>query len=135
MKQLLAIYDNLNSEFSIKTGRLYNNIFDLSEVLEKSKSESKYESKYESVLNLEILIDTLEYNNKYWGGLSYRLQDAVVVLAGINISGGLSIGYSYDLPTTRIITVSSGSHEVLVMYSFEYMFGKRTSRYKSIRIL
>ena len=77
----------------------------------------------------------LEYNNKYWGGLSYRLQDAVVVLAGINISGGLSIGYSYDLPTSRIITVSSGSHEILVMYSFEYMFGKRTSKYKSIRIL
>ena len=77
----------------------------------------------------------VEYNNKYWGGLSYRLQDAVVVLAGINISGGLSIGYSYDLPTTKIITASWGSHEILVMYSFEYMFGKRTSRYKSIRIL
>ena len=77
----------------------------------------------------------LEYNNKYWGGLSYRLQDAVVVLAGINISGGLSVGYSYDLPTSKIISVSSGSHEILVMYSFEYMFGKRTSRYKSIRIL
>jgi type IX secretion system PorP/SprF family membrane protein len=77
----------------------------------------------------------LEYNNKYWGGLSYRLQDAVVILAGINISGGLSIGYSYDLPTSQIITVSSGSHEIIVMYSFEYMFGKRNSKYKSIRIL
>jgi len=77
----------------------------------------------------------LEYDNKYWGGLSYRLQDAVIFLAGINISGGLSIGYSYDLPTSQIITVSSGSHEILVMYSFEYLFGKRNSRYKSIRIL
>jgi len=77
----------------------------------------------------------LEYDSKYWGGLSYRIQDAVVVLAGINISGGLSIGYSYDLPTSKIITVSSGSHEILVMYSFEYLFGKRNSKYKSIRIL
>jgi len=77
----------------------------------------------------------LEYDNKYWGGLSYRLQDAVVVLAGINIAGGLSIGYSYDLPTSQIITVSSGSHEILLVYSFEYIFGKRTSKYKSIRIL
>jgi type IX secretion system PorP/SprF family membrane protein len=77
----------------------------------------------------------VEYNNKYWGGLSYRIQDAVVILAGINISGGLSIGYSYDLPTTQILSVSSGSHEILVMYSFEYMFGKRKSKYKSIRIL
>jgi len=81
------------------------------------------------------LSSRLEYDNKYWGGLSYRFQDAVVVLAGINISGGLSIGYSYDLPTSQIITVSSGSHEIIVMYSFEYLFGKRNSKYKSIRIL
>jgi len=81
------------------------------------------------------LSSRLEYNNKYWGGLTYRVQDAVVVLAGINISGGLSIGYSYDLPTSQIISVSSGTHEIVVMYSFEYIFGKRNSRYKSIRIL
>ena len=81
------------------------------------------------------LSSRLEYNNKYWGGLSYRYQDAVIFLLGINIAGGLSIGYSYDLPTSRIITVSSGSHEIVMMYSFAYMFGKRTSKYKSIRIL
>ncbi|MDP4240121.1 MAG: type IX secretion system membrane protein PorP/SprF [Bacteroidota bacterium] len=81
------------------------------------------------------LTSRLEYNNKFWGGISYRVQDAVVLLAGINISGGLSIGYSYDLPTSQIITVSSGSHEIVLMYSFEYVFGKRSSKYKSIRIL
>ena len=77
----------------------------------------------------------LEFDNKYWGGISYRIQDAVVFLAGINIEGGLSIGYSYDLPTSQIITVSSGSHEILLVYSFEYVFGKRTNKYKSIRVL
>lgn len=77
----------------------------------------------------------MEYDDKYWGGLTYRIQDAVVFLAGINISGGFSLGYSYDLPTSKIITVSSGSHEILFLYSFEYIFGKRTSKYKSIRIL
>jgi len=81
------------------------------------------------------LTGRLEYDNKYWGGLSYRIQDAVVFLAGINISSGLSIGYSYDLPTSQIITVSSGSHEILLMYSFEYIFGKKNSKYKSIRLL
>jgi len=81
------------------------------------------------------LSSRLEYDDRYWGGLSYRLQDAVVVLAGINITGGLSIGYSYDLPISKIITVSSGSHEILLVYSFQYLMGKRTSKYKSIRIL
>ncbi|MEI8084942.1 MAG: PorP/SprF family type IX secretion system membrane protein [Paludibacter sp.] len=77
----------------------------------------------------------LEYDNKYWGGLSYRLQDAVVILAGINISGGMSIGCSYDIPTSQIITVSKGSFEILGTYSFEYVFGKKKNKFKSIRIL
>jgi len=77
----------------------------------------------------------LEYNNKYWGGITYRFQDAVVILAGINISGGLSVGCSYDVPTSQIITVSPGSLEFLVMYDLQYVFGKRNSKYKSIRIL
>ncbi len=87
-----------------------------------------------STLQLDVTA-RMEYDNKYWGGLSYRIQDAVVFLAGINISEGFSLGYSYDLPTSKIITVSSGSHEIILLYSFEYVLGKRTSKYKSIRIL
>lgn len=77
----------------------------------------------------------LEYENKYWGGIAYRIQDAIVVLAGINITGGLAIGYAYDLPTSEIITVSSGSHEILLSYNFEYVFGKKSNKFKSIRFL
>ena len=77
----------------------------------------------------------VEYDNKYWGGLSYRYQDAVVFLAGINLNGGLSMGYAYDFPISQMIRVSSGSHEILLNYAFEYASNKRNSRYKSIRIL
>ncbi len=77
----------------------------------------------------------LEYDNKYWGGISYRIQDAIVFFAGINVAGGLSIGYSYDFPTSQILTVSSGSHEFTMTYSFEYVFGQKASKFKSIRIL
>ncbi|HZK68373.1 MAG TPA: PorP/SprF family type IX secretion system membrane protein [Paludibacter sp.] len=77
----------------------------------------------------------VEYDNKYWGGMSYRLQDAVVFLAGINLVGGLSVGYSFDLLTSKVITVSSGSHEIVLVYNFAYVSGKRTSKFKSIRLL
>jgi type IX secretion system PorP/SprF family membrane protein len=77
----------------------------------------------------------MDYDNKYWGGLSYRYQEAVVFLAGINIAGGLSIGYSYDLPTSKLITATWGTHEIVMLYSFEYVFEKRNKKYKSIRIL
>ncbi len=81
------------------------------------------------------LSSRLEYDNRYWGGISYRYQDAIIFLAGVNIAGGLSIGYSFDLPTSQVISVSSGSHEFLVTYCFEYIFGQRGSKFKSIRIL
>ncbi len=86
--------------------------------------------------SLQLDISTrLEYDNKYWGGISYRIQDAVVFLAGINAAGGLSVGFSYDLPTSQILAVSPGSIELLISYSFEYVFGQRNSKFKSIRIL
>lgn len=103
--------------------------------------DSKYVLKPSTLIKTDMssvqcdLTARMEYDNKYWGGISCRIQDAVVFLAGINISNGLSIGYSYDLPISKIITASSGSHEILVMYSFEYVFAKKHSKYKSIRIL
>ena len=76
----------------------------------------------------------LEYNQKYWGGISYRFQDAVVLMAGMRLSNGLTIGYSVDIPTSKIIANSFGSHEIVLSYSFSTDFN-RVNRYKSIRIL
>ena len=80
------------------------------------------------------LSSRLEYDQRFWGGLSYRYQDAAVVFAGLNIMSGLTIGYAYDLPAGRHLGPSSGSHEVLISYSFVFDMGNN-SRYKSIRIL
>ncbi len=104
-------------------------------------SDPKYVLKPSALLKSDFrsfqldLSSRLEYDNKYWGGLSYRYQDALIFMAGINISGGLSIGYSYDFPISKILKVSSGSHELFLNYSFEYLSGKRSTKYKSIRIL
>ncbi len=103
--------------------------------------DSKYVLKPSTLLKTDFnslqldLSALVEYDDKYWGGMSYRIQDAVVILLGINIAGGLGVGYSYDLPTSEIIRVSSGSHEILLTYNFEYVFGKKTNKYKSIRFL
>lgn len=77
----------------------------------------------------------LEYDKRFWGGMSYRYQDAVIVLAGLSISSGISLGYAYELPTGKMLTVSSGSHELFLSYSFAFDMSKNKNRYKSIRIL
>jgi type IX secretion system PorP/SprF family membrane protein len=76
-----------------------------------------------------------EFNNKIWGGLAYRIDDAVVFLFGLNVASGLGVGLSYDLITSRINTASVGSAELLVTYSFDYIVKTRTAKYKSVRIL
>ena len=75
----------------------------------------------------------LEYKENYWGGLGYRIDGAVVFLAGIRVLNGLVIGYSFDLPTSRLIR-SAGCHEILLSYSFNVDLSKK-NKYKSIRYL
>lgn len=60
----------------------------------------------------------VEYDHKIWGGLSYRVQDAIMVLAGFSYKD-FKIGLSYDIPTSRISTQSSGSLEVFARYCFK----------------
>jgi type IX secretion system PorP/SprF family membrane protein len=76
----------------------------------------------------------LEKDNKYWGGLGWRLQDAIIFFIGMNFSNGLSWGYSFDLPTSKFISNSFGSHELFLRYSFS-LGKKKSNKYKSVRIL
>ncbi|MER2998999.1 PorP/SprF family type IX secretion system membrane protein [Pontibacter populi] len=54
------------------------------------------------------------FQDKVWLGGSYRHKDAAVVLAGVNISNLLQVGYAYDISNSDIGRVSDGSHEIVV---------------------
>lgn len=75
----------------------------------------------------------VEYKESYWGGLAYRIDGAVVFMAGVRVLNGLVIGYSFDLPTSKLIK-SAGCHEVVLSYSFNVDLSKK-NKYKSIRYL
>lgn len=74
------------------------------------------------------------YNDKYWGGLSYRVQDAIALLLGLELTSGLRIGYSFDLVTSAIGYYGFASHEIFVSYSVN-LERNRSQKYKSIRYL
>ncbi len=59
------------------------------------------------------------YNKKYWVGFTYRISDAIAVMAGIDIKGKYRIGYSYDYTTSAIKNHSSGSHEIVLALMFD----------------
>ncbi len=60
----------------------------------------------------------VRYMDKLWMGLSYRYQDAYVVLIGAFIGKSLSVGYSYDYTVSNLNQFSAGSHEILLGYRF-----------------
>jgi len=59
------------------------------------------------------------YEKKFWAGLSYRVQESMVILVGLNIMNGVKLGYSYDLNVGPVKSYSSGSHEIMLMVSFK----------------
>lgn len=77
----------------------------------------------------------LNYKDRFWGGVSYRLQDAIVVMLGVSYKN-IRIGYSYDITTSSLGgSYSSGSHEVMAGYCFKLEVEKLRQSYKNTRFL
>jgi type IX secretion system PorP/SprF family membrane protein len=81
--------------------------------------------------NLGALV---EYNKKIWGGLEYRFQDAVAILAGMNFKS-FRVGISYDIATSSITRYSYGGVEVMLNYCFKLKTEKFRKSYKNTRFL
>ncbi len=73
-----------------------------------------------------------KYNNKIWGGVTYRFNDAIALLIGMAYKD-LEIGYSYDIPTSQI--AATGSHEIMVRYRFKLEKDKTRTGYRNTRYL
>ncbi|MDD3876928.1 MAG: type IX secretion system membrane protein PorP/SprF [Bacteroidales bacterium] len=57
------------------------------------------------------------YDNKFWLGGAYRLDEAFIGIIGFNITKDLKFSYSYDYSAGPMKTYNDGSHEVMVSYS------------------
>jgi len=74
----------------------------------------------------------LQYNEKFWGGLTYRFQETAAVMIGMSVKD-LSFGYAYDIPLSRI--GGAGSHEIMVRYSFKLELEKTRKSFRNTRFL
>jgi len=64
-----------------------------------------------------------QYKDLFWFGGGYRYQDGFAGMVGMNISNTLNIGYSYDVTTSQLNTVSKGTHELLVGFLIGNKYG------------
>lgn len=82
-----------------------------------------------------VMAGKLIIDRKFWSGLAYRGNDAVIVMLGIDFVQGYGIGYAYDFSTSEMSRHSSGSHEILFRYCFSIEKNQSTTRYTGVRNL
>lgn len=56
--------------------------------------------------------------NNFWINAGYRQNSGLMFMAGATIFNQVKVGYAYEYPTTSLKTFTTGSHEVLIGYSF-----------------
>ncbi|MGI4729441.1 MAG: PorP/SprF family type IX secretion system membrane protein [Janthinobacterium lividum] len=71
----------------------------------------KYVNPVPSTFDLNL---KMAFKDKFWIGGSYRRNDAIAAMAGINVGSFLNFGYAYDFTTSNLNTVSNGTHEIIL---------------------
>ena len=74
----------------------------------------------------------IKYNNKMWGGVSYRLDEGIVLLTGMDINKDLKFGIAYDIVLNGI---GYNSIEFMLGYSFKIDYERPVKSYKNPRYL
>jgi type IX secretion system PorP/SprF family membrane protein len=84
--------------------------------------------------NASIQVDfnvSAELGDKFMLGMGYRgynniSNDALIFQGGFRLNDALVLRYAYDFGLSKLKTVSSGSHELLISYDIPTDFGRGT---------
>ncbi len=77
-----------------------------------------------SPISSEITVQGI-YLNDYQGAITYRIGDAIAILLNAQVMPELMVGYSYDFNISNLSGYNSGSHEILLTYSYKQKKGVR----------
>ena len=64
------------------------------------------------------LSTNLLINNNLEFGLSYRIDDSLAAMIGIQSTQKFRIGYAFEYSTSNFGRFNSGTHELLLIYTF-----------------
>ena len=80
---------------------------------------------------------TYMYNNSFWVGVTYRLQDAVAPMLGVRLlkDKSLKVGYSYDYTLSKIKGYTSGTHEIMLGYCMNLKKAKPATVSGNVRFM
>jgi type IX secretion system PorP/SprF family membrane protein len=85
--------------------------------------ERSSKNNFQPEANLKI-----QYRDLLWLGGSYRYEDGYAGMLGFNVSNTFNVGYAYDITTTALNTVSRGTHEFIVGFTFGNKYSEKCPR-------
>lgn len=109
---------NIVSHFFFNTGYLFDLTPDLKfqpSVLLKYVGGAPVEGDLNAVLQFYDILAL---------GVSYRSSASINLLTQVKINRQLSLGYSYEYSTNELSNFTSGSHEIVLRYQFDFSKGK-----------
>ena len=71
-------------------------------------------------VSFDVSLNTLLFK-RFEAGVSYRYTESFSGLAGFRITPDLRIGYAYDFPVNDLNTLSSGTHEIMLLFDFDLL--------------
>lgn len=102
-------------------------VFDLSDNV-KLRPSSLVKFTNGAPLSVDVT-GTFVFNEKFYLGGNYRIDDALGAFLDVEIFDGFRAGYAYEYSISDIRPYTSGSHEILLIYEFRF----KNTRYKSPR--
>ena len=119
IKNTIESNDKTSTEIDLKDMHFYlhsgyafpiNEVFDLkSSVLFKQVSGAPVQ------LDINSLV---EFKHKFGLGLSYRSSKEMAGIISVELDSHIKLAYSYDYAFNELNTVSSGTHEIMILFNF-----------------
>jgi len=103
-------------------------VFDVNRIV---KFKPSILAKY--VHNAPVSLDlngTFLFYERLWLGGMFRMGDSFGGLVQMQVTDQIKIGYSYDLPISKLGAYNNGTHEIMVSFDFNFGSGRvRSPRY------
>ncbi len=94
-------------------------VFDVADNI-KLKPSTVVKQSIGAPLSFDLSLNAL-YQEKFELGVSYRYQDAITAMLGVEVLPDLRLGYAYDFNTSVLNDFNSGSHEFILTYRFDLL--------------
>ena len=91
-------------------------VFDITDDI-KLKPSTMFKMASGSPISIDISTNLLINNNLEFG-LSYRFDDSMAAMIGIQASQKIRFGYAFEYSTSNFGRFNSGTHELLLIYKF-----------------